>query len=198
MSCFLSSADCINALATYWDTMANRDRFNTAEQSLVRATFAANRAHDGSDDFSEATTAARLLIRQESGSTWSAAFSLLLWANVRSVEARYPGDSEMSETGPEYHDAEPLQIVKYWIQTKQTGKIVGILNSFEYQSDNCPDWQESTAFQLCEQIRRFLLSEMLESAGDETNLSASFEAPEDPRETAMIAVLSKVNSRAVA
>ena len=26
---------------------------------------------------------------------------------------------------------------------------------------------------------------MLESAGDETNLSASFEAPEDPRETAM-------------
>ena len=197
MSCFLSSADCLNALATYWDTMANRGH-RSARQTLERAMFLAERADSGRNDFTAAVNDASLYLRSQSGSTWSAAFSLLLAANVRSVEARYPGDSEMSETGTEYDNAEPLQIVKYWIQTNQTGKIVGILNSFEYQSDNCPNWQESTAFQLCEQIRRFLLSEMLESAGDETNLSASFEAPEDPRETAMNAVISRVNSRAIA
>ena len=145
-----------------------------------------------------AVESASLYLRSESGSTRSAAFSLLLAANVRSVEARYPGDSLMTETGPEYDNLKPLQIVKYWIQTNQTGKIVGILNSFESQSDNCPEWRESVAFQLCEQIRGFLLDEMLQSAGDDVNLSASFEAPEDPRETAMNAVLSKVNSRAIA
>ena len=196
MSCFLSSADAINALATYWDTMADRGH-RSARQTLERAKFLAERAWSGRDDFTAAVNDVSLLIRQE-GSIHSAAFSLLLAANVRSVEARYPGDSEMSETGTEYDNAKPLQIVKYWIQTKQTGKIVGILNSFEYQSDNCPEWRKSTAFQLCEQIRGFLLDEMLQSAGDDVNLSASFEAPEDPRETAMNAVLSKVNARAIA
>ena len=197
MSCFLSSADAINALATYWDTMANRGHRN-ARQTLERAVFMAERAETGRDDYAAAVESASLYLRSESGSTWAAAFSLLLAANVRSVESRYPGDSLMTETGPEYDNLKPLQIVKYWIQTNQTGKIVGILNSFESQSDNCPEWRESVAFQLCEQIRGFLLDEMLQSAGDDVNLSASFEAPEDPRETAMNAVLSNVNSRAIA
>lgn len=197
MSCFLSSADAINALATYWDTMSNRGH-RSARQTLERAMFMAERAESGRDDYAAAVESASLYLRSESNSTWSAAFSLLLAANVRSVEARYPGDSEMSETGTEYDNAKPLQIVKYWIQTKQTGKIVGILNSFEYQSSEYSEWRDSVAFQLCEQIRGFLLDDMLQSAGDDVNLSASFEAPEDPRETAMNAVLSKVNARAIA
>jgi len=196
MSCYLSSADAINALATYWQTMADRG-CNTAEQSLTRAIFHAERAETGSDDFSAASESARLFIRTESGSAWSAAFSLLLAANVHAVECRYPGDSEMSETGAEYSNAAPLSIIQYWIQTKQTGKIVGILNSFEYQACEGDNWQESTAFQICEQIRRFLLNDMLKSAGDDCNLSASFEAPEDPRETHMNRVLADINSRAV-
>ena len=197
MSCFLSSADAINALATYWDTMANRGH-RSARQTLERAMFIAERAESGRDDYAAAVESASLYLRSQSGSTWSAVFSLLLAANVRSLEARYPGDSEMSQTGPEYDNLKPLQIVKYWIQTKQTGKIVGILNSFEYQSCECSDWRESVAFQLCEQIRGFLLDEMLQSAGDDVNLSASFEAPEDPRETAMNAVISRANARAIA
>ena len=197
MSCFLSSADAISALATYWDTMANRGH-RSARQTLERAMFLAERADSGRDDFTAAVNDASLYLRTQSGSAWSACFSLLLAANVRSVECRYPYDSEMSETGTEHDNAEPLQIVKYWIQTNQTGKIVGILNSFEYQSENCPEWRESVAFQLCEQIRGFLLDEMLQSAGDETNLSASFEAPKDPRETAMNAAISRVNARTTA
>ena len=197
MSCFLSSADAINALATYWETMADRG-CNTAEQSLTRAIFHAERAESGRDDFARAAESARLLIRSESGSAWSACFTLLLESNLRAVNERYPNDSEMSETGPEYRNASPLQIVKYWIQTKQTGKIVGILNSFEYQSSGAEYWNKSVSYQICEQIRRFLLNDMLQSAGDDVNLSASFEAPEDPRETAMNAVLSKANSRAIA
>ena len=195
MSCYLSSADAINALATYWDTMANRG-CRSSRQSLERAKFLAERAWSGRDDFTDAVNDADRLIRQE-GSTRSAAFALLMHANIRSVEARYPGDSEMTQTGPEYSKPQPLEIISYWIRTKQTGKIVGILNSFEYQSSNCDDWKTTTAYQICEQIRGFLLDEMLKSAGDDVNLSASFEAPEDPRETHMNRVLADINSRAV-
>ena len=114
--------------------------------------FLAERAETGRDDYAAAVDAVALYVRAESGSTYASVFSLLLAANVRSVETRYPGDSEMSETGPEYDTIEPLQIVKYWIQTKQTGKIVGILNSFIYQSCESDNWQESVAFQICAQI----------------------------------------------
>ena len=196
MSCYLSSADALNALATYWEASANRG-MRSAESFLTRALFLAERAESGRDDFAAATDAAALMIRQECGSAWSAVFSLLLNANLQSVNDRYPGDSEMSETGPEYFNAEPLSIVKYWIQTKETGKIVGILNSYEYQACDANDWESSAAYQLCKQIKNFLLDDMLKSAGDDVNLSASFEAPEDPRETHMNRVLADINSRAV-
>ena len=190
MSCFLSSADALNALATYWDTMANRG-CRSSRQSLERAMFLAERAETGRDDFAAAVDAAACYIRTESGSTWSAVFSLLLNENRESVEQRYPGDSLMTQTGPEYDNAAPLPIVQYWIQTQQTGKLVGILKSYVYQSCESENWQHSVAFQLCEQIRGFLLDEMLQSAGDDCNLSASFEAPEDPRAVSMAAALAK-------
>ena len=57
MSCYLSSADALNALATYWEASANRG-MRSAESFLTRALFLAERAESGRDDFAAATDAA--------------------------------------------------------------------------------------------------------------------------------------------
>jgi hypothetical protein len=74
----------------------------------------------------------------------------LLWAeNVRSVNYRYDEESEPPE---------------YKIQTTEAAfraaAVLRVLDCYEYQSCECPDWEKSQAFAWCARLRAAALGRL--------------------------------------
>ena len=185
MSCFLSSADCLNALATYWERKSSQPRhYRTAESQLHRAVMFSVRGMGGTyNPTAQAATTERLL-KIVKGNALKCVFGILLDENKTSIEARYDDTDDMTETGPEYV-GRSIPVVDYWIQRRETGHIVSLLDSYCYQSCESSGWESSLAFMICEQIRRYLLEDLsARDCGSETHW-ADFTAPEDPRAVRM-------------
>jgi hypothetical protein len=184
MSAFLSSADTINALATYWALRAGTPgSYSTPADSLSRAIGASDRARGACQDPSKAD--AEVAAIADAADPFSAAFRILLLENQRSLEARYPEDADYRTAGPEYRP-QRLPIVQYWICSRTTGELVGLLRGFEYQACEHDGWETSAAHEICSQIRRWLLADLeTRDCGDNGSNWASWEAPEDPRAVAM-------------
>lgn len=184
MSAFLSSADTINALTTYWAFKAGAPgSYSTPAESLKRAVVASHRARGAYEN--PANDDKEVLAIANGTDAFSAAFQILLLENQRSLEARYPDDADYRAAGPEYKP-QRLPIVQYWVCSQLTGQLVGLLRGFEYQACEHDGWETSTAHELCQQIRRWLLSDLeARDCGANGGNWASWEAPEDPRAVAM-------------
>lgn len=189
MSAYLCTADALNALATYWERHASRGA-NTAEGAILRAIHCQRRAMGSTSgdyvtDLKDDEKACAKILASVRGNALRAVFGILLIENQNSLKARYPGDSEMWETGPEYV-GRSIPVVDYWIQRRETGQLVGILNGYEYQSCEHRDWETSLAYFILQQISGYLLRDLealhcpVDEYGGRGNW-ATFEAPEDPR-----------------
>jgi hypothetical protein len=185
MSCYLSSADCLNALATYWERKSSQPRhYRTAEEQINRAVmFHADAMGAPYDPAGQAATTERLL-KMFRGNALKCVFGILLDENKTSIEARYSDTDDMTATGPEYV-GRSIPVVDYWIQRRETGNIVSLLDGYCYQACESDGWKTSLAFMLCQQIKGYLLEDMSQrDCGDDRHW-ADFTAPEDPRTVRM-------------
>ena len=195
MSCFLSSADCLNALATYWERKSSRG-FNTAEGQINRAVMFSIEAMGGAYNPTANAAITERILKATKGNALRAVFGILLDENITSIKARYSDTDDMTATGPEYV-GRSIPVVDYWIQRRETGHIVSLLDGYSYQACESSDWRQSVAYMLCQQIKRYLLEDLSQrDCGSETHW-AEFTAPEDPRETHMKRVLAEINSRPI-
>ena len=185
MSAFLASADCLNALATYWERKASQPRSHrTPEGEIHRAVMWTAQAHGRPyDPVAHQGTTERLL-KATRGNALRAVFGILLDENVRSLNARYPGDDDISGHGPDYV-GRSIPAVDRWIQGRETGHLVGLLQGYEYQACESSDWEQSLAFMLCRQIRAYLLEDLSRRDAGEERGWADWTAPEDPRAVRM-------------
>lgn len=89
------------------------------------------------------------------------AFARVLYAeNMRSVNGRYGHEgSNNAEALSEFaaywaaHPVSALKIRRWRASPLTQGQFFKALNCYEYQSCECPDWRETEAFKLCEQMR---------------------------------------------
>ena len=192
MSCFLSSADALNALATYWERKASQPRSHrTAEGELFSAVMRSAKAYGRPYDPAAHQGTAERLLKATRGNALRAAFGILLDENIRSINARYPDDDgSMTKYGHDYV-GRSIPVVDFWIQRRETGHLVGLLQGYEYQACESSDWEKSLAFMLCRQIRAYLLEDLSRRDAGEERGWADWTAPEDPRAVSMAAALAK-------
>ena len=184
MSCFLSSADCINALATYWERKSSQPRhYRTAEEQINRAVMSHARAMGAPfNPTAHAATTERLL-KTTKGNALKCAFGILLDENLTSIEARYENTDGMTDTTG--YVGRSIPVVDYWIQRRETGNIVSLLDGYCYQACESDGWESSVAYMLCEQIRAYLLEDLSQRDCGDNRHWAEFTAPEDPRTVRM-------------
>ena len=170
MSCNLVKAETLAALATYWERKSSQhNHCRTAEAQLERACLFMLKAQGGPLDFktawSKASQASSKLTKNHT--PLAAVEMVLFWGNEESIKARYPDpDLHMSMLSPAdadgYLEGRSIPIVDHWMQQKTTGHMVELLRDFEYQSCESADWEKSLAFQICEQIRGYLIEDLAE------------------------------------
>ena len=182
MSAFLSSSDCISALAYYWEMRCKQPgNFTTPTDSFINAVARA--------DLASRATAAEWAdpYMSRHGGAARACYRELLIENQNSLKDRYPNDEEMWDA--EGYSYQPAGIVQSWVIERNTGHLVGLLRGYEYQACEHDGWEKSTAYQLCRQIERFLLKDLENRDCPEGGNWASWEAPEDPRTVRMLSAL---------
>ena len=160
MSAYLSSGDTLNALASFWTFNLEGPGYSSPQGELERAFYCHQRDCNQSGSEIDQQVWDIILTAQSKGTNfqpWQAVQQILLLENQRSLEARYPDDEEYrSASEPEYHPRR-IFLMKQWILNNKVGKLVGILNGYEYQSCEHDGWTSSVAYYLCQQIRRQLL-----------------------------------------
>lgn len=159
MSAYLSSNDCLNALVTYWELRSDQGADNSKDQ-LVRA-FAWFYDSNGVKTYSyqHGITQALKAI-EDYGTPANAVFHLLLEENVKSLKARYPGSEEMWEQAEDYRFRRSQVVLNWCMIPRSQGNLVGMLRGYRYQSCEHDTWERSTAFQILEQIKDYLLSDL--------------------------------------
>lgn len=107
-----------------------------------------------------------------------AAFALLVLENVKSLASRYPNDDEMWNRARTYGFKRSAQVMR-WLHYAPLGHgfLVGMVKGYCYQSCEHESWEQSAAFQLCEQIKSFLLSDLERRDCKEEGSWASFIEP---------------------
>ena len=112
------------------------------------------------------------------GSAEKAAFALLVLENVKSLISRYPSADEMFKEASSYRFKRSAQVMR-WLHYAPLGHgfLVGMVKGYAYQSCEHESWEQSAAFQLCEQIKGFLLSDLERRDCQEQGSWASFTEP---------------------
>jgi|TARA_R100000081_G_scaffold11083_1_gene4475 hypothetical protein len=192
MSAFVASADCLNALATYWERKASH-RGGSAEDALMRAVMNhrlayGNRSDDYAADLAADREAAARLLKIAGGLPLRAVFLILLAENENSLKARY-GD-EPGDNGPEYV-GRSLPIVDRWMMARKTGQLVGLLNGYTYQACEHDEWEKSIAYFICQQIRDHLLRDFEARDCGSEGLWASWSAPAEGPGPVRLSTLAK-------
>ena len=162
MSAYLSSNDTISALVTYWSDSASHRNYTTPKDSLSRAFAMAKLAQDEDRAYPHGWAEEQTMKAiAKYGSTEKAAFALLVLENIKSLISRYPGDDEMFEEASFYQFKRSAQVMR-WLHYAPLGHgfLVGMVKGYSYQSCEHESWEQSAAFQLCEQIKGFLLSDL--------------------------------------
>jgi hypothetical protein len=180
MSAYLASNDAISALVTYWEISAIRGNYTTPAEQVTRAHLAASARSGRGWNHHQAINDAQSLIHRH-GTPAIAVFSLLVAENVRSLQFRYPGDTDMYSAADRYRFRSSAS-VKQWMQYGQ-GNLVGIARSYAYQSCECDDWGCSIAFQLIQQIRDFLLEDLKRRDCKDEYIGAAFKEPKSSAST---------------
>lgn len=177
MSAYLTSNDTISALVTYWGTMASRG-CSTSEAQLSRCYSLAKRAQNGGEGWYFDWASSEVDALRKSQSLETVVFNHLLQENVNSLQARYPDSPEMWSGAKVYRLRRSAQVSR-WINYRPLGQghLVGMVRGYEYQSCEHDGWEKSVAYQICQQIRQFLLQDLeARDCGDRT-CWASYEEP---------------------
>ena len=199
MSAFLSSADALNALATYWERKASRG-YSNPKSEILRAIHCQRHATgatsgDYQTDYVQDQEAHTRIMAAHNGNALKTVFGILLIENQNSLKARYPDGAEMWETDPTYV-GRSIPVVDQWIQQGVTGQLVGILNGYEYQACEHDGWRTSLAYFICQQIRGELLADYQarccprDEHGLKTNW-ADYKAPKDGPKLVSLSELAK-------
>jgi len=167
MSAFLSSNDCLNALATYWGCK-HRERGDDRRNALTRAVYNSSEPTADSWRSSSELVDAWLATETPERVVWK----LLLMENVLSLNARYPNDPEMSDfTG--YAFKPSRRVIEHNV-FRGSAFVVGLVTGYEYQSCEHDGWGKSVAYQICQQIRYHLLKDFAKSGGESAETWASW------------------------
>jgi len=160
MSAYLSSNDCLNALVTYWELRSDQGA-NNARDQLARAYSwfydkHGKKCYSHSHGVEQAANAIN-----EHGTAANAVFKILLSENIRSLNARYPGREEMWGQAEHYRFYRSSAVLR-WTAYKPHGEgnLVGMLRGYRYQSCEHDTWIQSTAYQILEQIKEYLLQDL--------------------------------------
>ena len=87
---------------------------------------------------------------------------MLLWECVRSVAYRYPDDSLDGLPGPCGFTPEETEDYTYRCHARRLEpvEVLKAIDCYEYQSCEHPDWKDSTAAKLCDQLRSRMIAEL--------------------------------------
>ena len=170
-----------------------RDNYTNPAEQLVRAHLAASARSGKGWNHHQAIDDAQSLIHSLNGTPATAAFALLVAENVRSLQFRYPGDTDMYSAADLYR-FRPSASVRRWMHYAPCGQgnLVGIASGYVYQSCECDDWDCSIAFQLIQQIRAFLLEDLKRRDCEDECSGASFEEPKPSASTPQLVSLAEL------
>ena len=172
MSAYLCSDDTLNALSTYWfiksgktwDDPSKSQAFKRAMRIVNKEYFYKTRSvsckdplklyadfqHYIDDYFDD-------LLKASNNDLYELVFDTLLLENKNSLNARYSDPNDMFR---ESHIYRLSNCVVNWIDKKESGYLVGIVNNYDYQSCEHENHQNSLGYAILNQIKDYLLEDM--------------------------------------
>ena len=203
MSAHLTDQDCINALATFWYEYHSQPRNERPEMALERAyviapeeLFFKKDSYKRKEDWIEGNSlkarkrASKQIEAQEpvykALAPCRVVYDLLLNENVRSLQARYPDDSEEPLQDRmwynEYQFKKSSTVTK-WLSDRDPRGLMMVwqmLRGWEYQSCEHYEFKNSVAYQIKKQIEYGILKtlEKIHCPNNEDRVWTSWEDPQ--------------------
>tara|TARA_B100000123_G_C25623450_1_gene381222 strand:- start:225 stop:812 length:588 start_codon:yes stop_codon:yes gene_type:complete len=171
MSAYLCSDDTLNALSTYWfiksgktwDDPSKSSEYKRAMRIAYKDSYYKTRTdckdplrlyadfqHHIDEHFEK-------LLKNSHNDLYELVFNTLLRENKNSLNARYSNPTDMFRDSYIYRLS---NCVVNWIENKQSGYLVGIVNNYDYQSCEHENHEKSLGYAILNQIKDYLLEDM--------------------------------------
>ena len=172
MSAYLCSDDTLNALSTYWFTKSGKywddpsksQAFKRALRIVNKEYFYKTRGESCKDPLKLYSEFEHYineyydeLLKSSHNDLYELVFDTLLIENKNSLNARYSDPTDMFRDSYIYRLS---NCVVNWIDNKQSGYLVGIVNNYDYQSCEHENHEKSLGYAILKQIKDFLLEDM--------------------------------------
>jgi len=172
MSAYLCSDDTLNALATYWfiksgkswDDPSKSQAYKTALRIVNKEYFYKTRGESCKDPLKLYAEFQHYideyydeLLKSSHNDLYELVFDTLLLENKNSLNARYSNPNDMFRDSYIYRLS---NCVVNWIDKKESGYLVGIVNNYDYQSCEHDNYKKSLGYAILNQIKDFLLEDM--------------------------------------
>jgi len=172
MSAYLCSDDTLNALSTYWFTKSGKywddpsksQAYKTALRIVNKEYFYKTRGESCKDPLKLYAEFENYidqyydeLLKSSHNDLYELVFDTLLIENKNSLNARYSDPTDMFRDSYIYRLS---NCVVSWIDNNQSGYLVGIVNNYDYQSCEHPNYEKSLGYAILNQIKDFLLEDM--------------------------------------
>ncbi len=172
MSAYLCSDDTLNALATYWfiksgnswDDPSKSQVFKRALRTVNKEYFYKTRGEFCKDPLKLYADFQHYideyydeLLKSSHNDLYELVFDTLLLENKNSLNARYSNPTDM------FRDSYIHRLsncVVNWVDNKQSGYLVGIVNNYDYQSCEHENYEKSLGYAILNQIKNYLLEDM--------------------------------------
>jgi len=171
MSAYLCSDDTLNALSTYWfiksgktwDDPSKSQAYKRAMRIRYKDSYYKSRT-DCKDPLRLYSDFQRYIdelfersLKNSNNDLYELVFNTLLTENKNSLNARYSNPTDMFRDSYTYRLS---NCVVNWIDKKQSGYLVGIVNNYDYQSCEHPNHENSLGYAILNQIKDYLLEDM--------------------------------------
>ena len=171
MSAYLCSDDTLNALSTYWFIKSGNSwgdpskaqAYKRAMRIRYKDSYYKSRT-DCKDPLRLYSDFQRYIdelfersLKNSNNDLYELVFNTLLTENKNSLNARYSYPNDMFRDSYTYRLS---NCVVNWIDKKQSGYLVGIVNNYDYQSCEHPNHENSLGYAILNQIKDYLLEDM--------------------------------------
>jgi len=172
MSAYLCSDDTLNALSTYWfiksgkswDDPSKAQAYKRALKIVEKEYFYKTRGESCKDPLKLYSDFQHYideyyddLLKSSNNDLYELVFDTLLLENKNSLNARYSNPTDMFRDSYTYRLSNS---VVYWIDKKESGYLVGIVNNYDYQSCEHENHEKSLGYAILTQIKDYLLEDM--------------------------------------
>ena len=172
MSAYLCSDDTLNALSTYWfiksgktwDDPSKSSAFKRALRIVNKEYFYKTRGESCKDPLKLYADFQHYideyydeLLKSSHNNLYELVCDTLLIENKNSLNARYSNPSDMFRDSYIYRLS---NCVVDWIDKKESGYLVGIVNNYDYQSCEHENHEKSLGYAILNQIKDYLLEDM--------------------------------------